>query len=71
MGPNPGKSNSRKTYVAITNFTPTQAGELSLAEGDLVEGKGVDRLAVYLKNIVIKKNYLYLYENIENYLLLM
>lgn len=41
MGPNPGKSNSRKTYVAVTNFTPTQAGELSLAEGDLVEGKSV------------------------------
>jgi hypothetical protein len=41
MGPHPGKSNSRKTYVAVTNFTPTQAGELSLAEGDLVEGKGV------------------------------
>ena len=71
MGPNPGKSNSRKTYVAITNFTPTQAGELSLAEGDLVEGKGVDRLAVYLKKYCNKKNYLYLYENKENCLLLM
>lgn len=41
MGPNPGKSNMRKTYVAVTNFTPTQAGELSLAEGDLVEGEAV------------------------------
>ena len=41
MGHIPGKRNLRKMYVAITNFTPTQAGELSLAEGDLVEGKEV------------------------------
>lgn len=41
MVPTPGKSNNRHTYVAVTNFTPTQAGELSLAEGDLVEGEGV------------------------------
>lgn len=38
MGPTPAKSNSRKTYVALRAFTPTQAGELSLLEGDLVEG---------------------------------
>lgn len=39
MEPRSSKTNSRKMFIAVTNFTPTQAGELSLAEGDLVESK--------------------------------
>ena len=34
-----GKTHSWKMYVAVKDFIPTQAGELSLVQGDHVEGK--------------------------------
>lgn len=34
-----GKNHSRKLFVAVKDFLSTQAGELSLTQGDMVEGK--------------------------------
>ena len=37
-----GKNHSRKLFVAVKDFLPTQAGELSLTQGDMVEGKKIE-----------------------------
>ena len=50
-----GKSNSRKMYVAIKNFSPTQGGELSLADGDIIEG--IESCCCYYKLFVMQQFY--------------